>query len=123
MRKEFDSAELARWFSDNYECWSCGKNTWNAFHHIDINGDYSNSILNAAPLCNFTCHINKHSSLRAAEVKKTFFKKTLQFLLEHNYQLKEIDKKFIESHYNIYKDILKETNAIRYQQSSSDGDH
>jgi len=107
MRKEFDHVELARWFSDNYECWGCGKNHWDCFHHIDISGDYSDSLLNAAPLNNFECHLPAHSGLRKAEIKKAFFKKTLVFLLEHNYKLKEIDKKFLEQHKDIYTDFLK----------------
>lgn len=86
--------ELFMW---NYECFVCGKNTWNALHHIK--GRCSNSPLNAAPVCNDSCHINKGFSY---EDDKVLLQKTLKYLLKKGYKLTKKDEAFIIEHIKYY---------------------
>jgi hypothetical protein len=105
IRQEFDQVELQRWFGYCYQCWICGLNSWNTFHHIC--GDHSNSLLNAAPLHNWTCHIDIHPKLKKTENIQMLLEKTLSFLLSNGYVLNDNDKQFIKDHKQIYQDILK----------------
>lgn len=91
-------------FMDNYECWKCGKNTWDALHHIVKRGEkgstVESSILNAAPICNYPCHIGQ--ALHGKEMQKKFLQKTFSFLMIRNYKLTEFDKQFMEKYKNCY---------------------
>lgn len=110
MRKEFDKDELMRWYVDCFVCVWCGKWHADCFHHVVTDGDYTDSLLNAAPLFNFDCHIQIHSKLRKIENVKMLLEKVLSYLLGKGYQLNNTDKKFIEDHKQIYADILKNRN-------------
>ena len=85
----------------NYECWICGENTQDCLHHIfGGNFEEADSPLNAAPICNFKCHIGKTFT---EEQKKMMCQKTLRWLLKNDYQLTEKDKKFIIDHKKYYE--------------------
>ena len=102
----FDKVELMRWFGDNYECWVCGKNHQNCFHHIvgRGNGDSKceSSILNAAPLNNFECHLQIHGQLRKEENVKVLLQKTIRYLLKKGYEFSKIDEQFIMKYKRYY---------------------
>ncbi len=104
MRKDFERDLLNKWFCYNYECWWCGKNHWDCFHHI-VKGD-ENSILNSAPLNNENCHLPIHKRLRSKENIKKLLRKTLEYLLSHGYRLKKEDKDFISRYRKYYIGII-----------------
>lgn len=108
MRKSFNEDVLRKWFFYNTRCWVCGKNTWDSFHHV-ING--SDSILNAAPVCNETCHLAIHGILRKKEKVIVLLRKTLEYLLDQGYVFNKNDKIFIEKHRSYYEGILKNKKA------------
>jgi len=89
-------------FLYNYQCWICGQNTWDALHHI-FGGEFeeADSPLNAAPICNMTCHIGDGHHF-TEEDKKMMCQKTLRFLLRNGYKLTKKDEKFILDHIEYY---------------------
>jgi hypothetical protein len=101
MRIEFDKEEVARWFIDNYECWWCGKNGWDAGHHI-LGGKYG-SLLNFAPLHNYQCHVDIHPILKKEENKKMLLQKTVSYLLAKGYEFNEVDKVFLVKNQEYYQ--------------------
>jgi len=76
-------------------CWSCGEPGADCIHHI--NGRVSDSILNAAPLHNFKCHIGK--PLMNKETKSKFISKTLRFMQENNIELSKKDILYLKKYY------------------------
>ena len=106
MRNPFKKDGLSRWFIDNYECWHCGMNHWNCFHHAvgRGNGDSKceSSILNAVPLNNFDCHLRIHGQLRKDENVEKMLQKTMRYLLKNGYDFNEIDKEFIAKYKKYY---------------------
>jgi len=114
MANSFDESLLKKYFLYNYECWVCGKNHNNVFHHICGREEEGNSsILNAAPVANEECHLWIHPVLCMNENKKLLLKKTMKYLLEQGYSFNEVDKKFIEKHSRFYEDILREDTTRR----------
>lgn len=107
MRNPFNKDELTRWFIDNYECWYCGQNHWNCFHHAVGRGsgdsDCERSILNAIPLNNFDCHLRIHGKLRKDENIKIMLQKTIRYLLSKGYKFNEIDNEFIIKYKKYYE--------------------
>lgn len=108
MHNNFSQEELIRWFIDNYECWNCGQNHMNCFHHIKGrgNGDSicESSILNAAPLNNFECHLKIHGELTGnVENVKALLAKTMRWLLKQGYQFNEVDTAFILKYKELYE--------------------
>lgn len=103
----FDEVELRRWFGDNYECWLCGQNHNNCFHHIVGRGyrdsDIERSILNAAPLNNFNCHLPYHAELKLEDNIKRLLQKTIRYLLKRGYQFNGVDEQFIMRYQRYYK--------------------
>lgn len=93
-------------FIDNYECWICGRNSTDALHHIvgrgGPNSVVENSILNAAPVHNYECHINIHGKLMTREYQSKLLKKTLEYLESINYELTDTDKSFKFKYKNMY---------------------
>ena len=63
MRNNF-SPQTRELFTYNYACWKCGRNTWDALHHIVGRGlgdsKFESSPLNAAPVSNNLCHLGKN---------------------------------------------------------------
>lgn len=105
LQNDFDRVELHRWFTYCDECWICGKNGFDAFHHIY--GRESDSLLNACPIHNFECHL-ENGQLSLKKVKETLLRKTLRYLLSQGYQFQKNDKIFIAKHYEEYSNMLKE---------------
>lgn len=107
MHNDFNVTELNRWFGDNYECWLCGRNHWDCFHHIMGRGGgitkAESSILNAAPLNNFECHLRVHGKLVTEESQKVLLQKTMRHLLKQGYEFNEIDKEFIMKYKKYYE--------------------
>jgi len=108
MRNPFKRIELERWFGDNYECWHCGKNHWNCFHHAVGRGSGDSkcerSILNAVPLNNFECHLAIHGALTLDKNVRIMLQKTMRYLLKCGYEFNEIDKEFIIKYKKYYED-------------------
>lgn len=95
------SQETRDLFIYNYRCWKCGMNTWDCLHHI-LSGEYSDSPLNAAPLCNAKCHIGGGHYFTEEETRG-FLADTLEYLLLHQYTLTNRDKCFISANLAKYK--------------------
>ena len=108
MRNNFDKTELNRWFIDNYECWRCGMNHWNCFHHGVGRGAGDSicerSILNAVPINNFECHLPQHGQLRKDENVKILLQKTMRYLLSKGYVFNDIDEEFVVKYKKHYDD-------------------
>ena len=96
-------------FEDSWRCWICGMNTATALHHVVGRGNSSSniesSILNAAWLCNYKCHINIHGKLRSRENMSMLLKKTRLFLESQHYTLNKIDDDFINKYQHLYGDM------------------
>lgn len=106
LKNEFKPKTRA-YFADQYECWYCGRNTWDALHHIVRRGlgnsECENSPLNAAPICNYPCHINNHGKITQDNYKKLFLQKTYDFLLNRRqYKLTGKDYIFMEKYSRYY---------------------
>ena len=99
LRNDFDKAEIQRWFTFNYTCWWCGQSHANCHHHIL--GRSSNSILNAAPINNFECHIG-NGKLDNKESQSMMLQKTYDYLMAQGYKLKPKDKEFMKKHKDLY---------------------
>lgn len=91
-----DTRNLFIW---KYDCDVCGKNGWNALHHVL--GRESNSPLNASTVHNQVCHIG-NGSLSTFDVRKKLLKKTLKFLIDNNYNLTAEDVEFINKNMKYY---------------------
>src|SRR3990167_4297702 len=100
MRNDFNKVETSRWFGSCYTCWWCGMSYANALHHIL--GRETNSILSAAPLGNWDCHIFIHSILKKPENKAKLLQKTMRYLLGQGYELGEKDGEFIKKYKRFY---------------------
>ena len=100
------------WFS----CMLCGKNGWDALHHIInptnseyIAGDHNRSILNSCPIHNFksddeatqNCHIGNESELHK-QIPQLLNKTLHALIYEQNYTLKEVDQKFLSIYLKHY---------------------
>lgn len=107
MHNDFNKTELQRWFLDNYECWFCGMNHWDCFHHAVGRGNGDSkceaSILNAVPLNNFQCHLRIHGELRNEDNVKIMLQKTMKWLLKQGYEFNQIDIDFITKYKKYYE--------------------
>lgn len=104
MKNNFDPEELRRWFGDNYRCWWCGRNHYDANHHIlGRSGKHKSSLLNCAPMNNFECHVNVHPILNKLENKRFLLQTTLSYLLSKGYVMNETDKMFLYSNAELYR--------------------
>lgn len=93
-----ETKELFIW---NEECWYCGTNHADCYHHIlGRSTPYADSPLNCAPINNMDCHIH-NGKLSLFEIKKKFLNKTLRYLLERDYILTKKDKMFM-NHNSMY---------------------
>jgi len=99
-QKDF-SKETRELFLNNYECWVCGKNSWNAGHHI-LGGEFeeADSPLNFGPVCNTTCHLGRHFS---EDENGRMLKRTRKYLQLIGYKLTEKDKNFIKLNKKYYE--------------------
>lgn len=104
LRKNKNFKERDReFFMWNNACWVCGKNTWDVLHHI-LGGEFeeADSILNAAPLCNYPCHIGGGHAF-TEEDRKQFLNKTFFYLMvKGGYKLNEKDKSFLKKFRDYY---------------------
>jgi len=101
LRMDKDFSEVTRdLFVWNHQCWICGTNRQDSLHHI-MNGDFdeADSPFNAAPICNFRCHIGKSFT---EEQKSMMLKKTLKYLIKQGYKFTEKDNKFLEKFKQYY---------------------
>jgi len=90
-----------------YDCMRCGKNKWDALHHIIsssvtgyVAGDHNSSILNSCPIHNFGCHIGNEAWL--GRNVGMLLRKTLSALTLMGYELKPIDREFIRVYNKFY---------------------
>ncbi|MDF1498541.1 MAG: hypothetical protein P1P85_04285 [Patescibacteria group bacterium] len=98
------------------ECMVCGKNGWDALHHIItpanseyISGEHNKSILNSCPIHNFrsdestvkNCHISNESELHK-QIPNLLCKTIHALVYEQNYKLKKIDKQFFSIYSKFY---------------------
>jgi hypothetical protein len=103
----FDFDELNKWFAWYRKCWYCDEFHADAYHHIlGRTGKYHNSILNAAPVNNFECHINIHGKLKNKENKIKLLSKTLNYLVDNGYAFNKTDLCFILKNKTYYEKIL-----------------
>lgn len=85
----------------HYACHICGMNGWDALHHILGRGSskqqtHFSSILNSAPVHNYTCHINIHGKLMKWEMQVKLLEKTRKYLDSIDYPYNGNDRYFIE---------------------------
>lgn len=103
MRNNF-TQKTRSLFWDNYSCWSCGYNKFDILHHIVGRGnkhsELESSPFNAAPLCNFSCHIGK--PINKEYTTKKFLQLTEEYLKRINYKPTDKDKAFLEKYKQYY---------------------
>lgn len=106
MHNNFDPVKLSQYFIDNYDCWYCGENNWDCFHHIVGRGSgdstVESSILNAAPLHNHKCHLPYHGRLTTDKNKSRLLAKTMQYLLDVDYEFTQKDIDFYHKYKHLY---------------------
>lgn len=109
MKNNFDKSVFFFWM-DNRECWVCGQEVVSdtskmfgervdALHHIL--GRCSNSILNSAPIHNFSCHLDNGNINKSKNVKN-FLNKTLTYVISNGYKFKKKDRNFLEKYKELY---------------------
>ncbi len=110
MKNSFNQESLQRWFMDNYACWGkdCGQNHWDCFHHImgrdEGRTKAESSILNAAPMNNFKCHLQVHGELMKKPMQMYLLQKTMRWLLKQGYEFNDKeDVLFIEKYKEYYE--------------------
>lgn len=105
LHNDFSKEDL-RWFDSNWECWVCGQNHINCFHHIMGRGygdsKCESSILNASPMNNFNCHLPNHAELRKEENQKVLLQKTIKYLIRIGYKFSDKDNEFIIKYKKFY---------------------
>ena len=99
LQNDFDRDLLKSWFIFNYKCFWCGQSHADAFHHIL--GRESNSLLNACPIGNFTCHIG-NGKLSTDEVRALLLQRTYQYLDDAGYVMDDKDEEFYIRHRKLY---------------------
>jgi hypothetical protein len=95
-------------FMDVWACWYCGKNSADCLHHIVGRGgpqyDCENSLFNAAPMCNFQCHLAHHGLITTDEYKSKFLQKTFDKLINNlNHEIGAKDWRFIQKYKKYYR--------------------
>ena len=94
-------------FQQSWSCWYCGKNVADALHHIVGRGNSSDSvessILNAAPICNNSCHLYHHGEISTDKYRKIFLNRTYDFLLSTHYEFSDKDMRFIQKYSRYYE--------------------
>jgi len=94
---------------DLLECGSCGSRC-NELHHILGRRHEENaSIFNSFPVCR-RCH-NRHD-IHSKETQKDLLNKTADILYRYQYELKQIDIKFIKIHHADYELEILRWNTI-----------
>ena len=109
MNNDFDRDRLALYYIDNYECWVCGKNNQDVFHHIL--GRKSKSIFNSAPVHNQICHLY-NAQLNNKSYKSYLLKKTRDFLFSKDVVLLPEDVEFLEKYKEYYMEELKDFSIL-----------
>ena len=111
-----------------HDCMFCGKNGWDALHHIIsppcheyIAGGHNKSILNSCPIHNFrsddkavqNCHIGNENELHK-QIPRLLEKTLYALIYDQNYTLKNIDKKFLSVYSEIYDRRIGKGYSERY---------
>jgi len=99
MANSFNREDLARYYDDVEACLYCNKYRADCFHHcISRSRKYTNSILNASPLCNHSCHLPNHGDHMKRENQVKFIKQNAERLNREGYKLTELDMNFLVEH-------------------------
>jgi len=89
-----------------FQCSFCGKNTNDCLHHIVGRGKtdsaLENSPLNAAPICNQSCHLKHHGLLSTMKYQKKLLNRTYDFLCASGYTFTNKDIRFIKKYSELY---------------------
>lgn len=108
-------------FADSHECWYCGQNSADSLHHIMGRGgpgsECESSILNAAPIHNFGCHLDHHGLITTKEWQKKFLKKTYNYLVKNYYQFTNKDLDFIIKYKDYYDNDIWQSAQQEKRQS------
>ena len=88
----------------------CHKNQWDVLHHNIsptvawyVDGDHNVSVLNSVPIHNHGCHIGKEGFIQSKEMTRKLLNDVLHTLTtDHGYQLKQIDRNFLEIYGHLY---------------------
>jgi len=100
---KFNSADVQRFFvSECFECFVCGKNNWDAIHHVRGRTFWwEESLLNYCPIHNNICHLY-NQELNREEFQEKLLAKIFKHLKYKGYELKDIDKEFIRNNSQVY---------------------
>ena len=94
-----------------YSCLVCGKNNWDALHHIISptvrfykHGSFNRSTLNSCPIHNHGCHLYNEARLHDDKYIKWLLKEAYLILVNRlDYELKPVDKKFLSVYNKLYE--------------------
>jgi len=122
LKNNFDENDR-QLYADNYECWICGRNTCDSLHHIFGRGGpgstVESSILNSAPVCNFTCHLPRHGWLMTKPQQVKLLYKTFLYLDKIGYDITTNDKNFIKKYKEYYPSSIW-SNTIKEEREDND---
>jgi len=106
LKNRFSEETKAEWIFW-HECLVCGKNKWDALHHIISpsiegykNGTHNESVLNSCPIHNFGCHIDNEPFLTKSV--GLLLLKVYTALDEIGYVFNENDRQFLEIYGEFY---------------------
>jgi hypothetical protein len=108
LKNRFPKEVRYEW-EDEHHCIVCGKNGWDALHHIIspamdvyVKGEHNRSIYNSCPVHNFSCHLEK-GDLSNPKVISELLVKVFKHLDAMNYEPKIIDYKFVDVYKELYR--------------------
>lgn len=94
-----------------YQCFWCGENQYDCLHHIispSSNGwkigKHNTSPLNAAPMHNFSCHLD-NGQLHSNDIERKLLIKAMRFLRSIDYKFTDNDKEFFNKYKDTHYDI------------------
>jgi len=109
LGNRFNQDELKIVWSHWHWCLWCGRAGADSFHHIISpssprfkEGEFNQSILNACPIHNFSCHLY-NSELHKEKSERYLLQKVISFLLANHYVFKDIDVQFFKAYQELYE--------------------
>jgi hypothetical protein len=99
MSNSFKKEELQRYYNDVEKCLHCKKYKADCIHHCISRGKpFTNSILNASPLCNHSCHLPIHGEHMKRENQEKFISMNIERLYNEGYKINQLDLNFLAHH-------------------------
>lgn len=104
----FDNDMLRSIYDEYEDCAYCGMAGADCFDHVEPRaGKYTDSIVNAAPVHNQKCNIDKHGAMHSPMMKEALIKRNLLRLFREQYTFIEVDTKYLEEYEPAHKALME----------------